>query len=231
VAHSRIASSRPLPFSVFLARRRRRIPITIAMLRPNPPSRRLALSSLLLLCACSGNELVGVHIALAKDGSGVLTTRSLLDPRTASPTEARAQGVTWGARAALHCVQGRFQQLANVRLGDGGLRFSASLGDEMPRLRTYVQRGVTAEWMRALVPDQVARRAMAKVYDPTGKTNEIGDAIRLEVTLPGDVVSSGVQPSGRGVEATHERNRAYLIVPVKTAQEAGDELIWDVSWR
>ncbi|MBM4059586.1 MAG: hypothetical protein FJ265_00605 [Planctomycetes bacterium] len=193
--------------------------------------RALPLALLLLWSACSSGELVGIHVALAKDGSGTVTTRSLVDPATPSPAEARSQGVTWSARASLHCAQGRFQQLADLKIGDGGLRFSPRLGDDQPHLRVFVPRGPAVEWVRALVPDQAARRGMAKVYDPTGRTAEIGEAVRIEITVPGEVVASDVHPGGRGVEAAHEKKRAYLIVPVKAALEAGEELVWDVSWR
>jgi hypothetical protein len=192
---------------------------------------RLLLPALLLLSACSGGELVGVHITLAKDGSGTVTTRSLLEPTLPSPAQSRTQGVNWTASASLQCAQGRFQQLGDLKIGDGGLRFSPRLGDDQPHLRVYVQRGPAVEWVKALVPEQAARRAMAKVYDPTGRTDEIGDAIRLEISLPGEVVTSDVNPTGRGVEAAHERKRAYLVIPVKAALEAGEEMLWDISWR
>lgn len=190
-----------------------------------------SLPVLLLLGACSSGELVGIHIQLAKDGSGTVTTRSLVEPTAQGPAEARTEGVAWSARASIQSAQGKFQQLNDLKIGAGGLRFSARLGDDQPHLRVYVQRGPTAEWVKALVPEAATRRAMAKVYDPTGRTEEIGDAVRIEIVAPSEVVASDVNPGGRGVEAAHERKRAYLIVPVKTAVEAGDELVWDVSWR
>ena len=45
------------------------------------------------------------------------------------------------------------------------------------------------------------------------------------------VVASGVEPAGRGIEATHERNRAHLILPVRNLLQPGSDLIWDVSWK
>jgi hypothetical protein len=191
----------------------------------------LALPFAVLFAACGDPELVGVHIALQKDGSGTLTTRSLVPATDAGPAEAATKGVTFEARANLCCSQGRFQHLADVRLADGEVHFALKAGDEMPGLRAFVKRGPDCKWVQALVPDLEARRAMAKVYDATGKTQEIGDAIRLEIAVPGLVVTSGVQPTGRGVEAAFERAKAYLVIPVRTAVERGDELIWDVSWR
>lgn len=192
---------------------------------------RWLLPMLLATTACSGGELVGIHIDLGKDGSGTVTVRSLVESTTPGPAEARSQGAEWKARASLQCSQGKFQQLQDLKIGDGGLRFSPRLGEDQPHLRVFVPRGPASEWVKALVPNQTTRRAMAKVYDPTGRTEEIGDLIRIEVTLPTEAITSDVNPGGRGVEAAHERKRAYLLIPVKSALEAGDEWIWDISWR
>jgi len=191
----------------------------------------VALLGSLFLAACSGGELVGIHINLNKDGSGLVTTRSLVEQTAAGPAESRTQGVTWQSRACLLAVQGKFDKLNDLKFGGEGLRFSAHLGDDQPHLRVYVQRGPGAEWCKALVPDAATRRAMAKVYDPTGRTQEVGDTLRLEIAVPGEVVTSDVNPGGRGVEPAHERKRATLLIPVKTLLEAADEMVWDISWR
>lgn len=183
----------------------------------------------LALCSCSGGELVGVHVLLQKDGSGHVTTRALVTP-TASPAEAQAQGVSWQSHAGVACAQGTFQDIKALKLGDGGIRFDADLADARPNLRVKLTRGPDAAWVKALVPDLETRRKMAKVYDPTGRTNEIGDTLRIEVSAPGEVFASGVRPAGRGVEAAHEGKRAYLLIPVRTALEAGEELEWSFSW-
>lgn len=190
------------------------------------------LASLLALClpSCSGGELVGVHVNLEKDGSGVVTVRGLFEPTTAGAAEAKAQAVTWQSRAGVACSQGTFTQINDLKLGNGGIRFVAELADDRPSVRVFLQRGPDAEWLKALTPDQAARQAMAKVYDPTGRTKEIGDVVRVEVTVPGQVFASGVRPGGRGIEAAHEGKRAYLLIPVRTGLEAGEELEWSFSW-
>lgn len=193
----------------------------------------LALLSLatLALCSCSGAQLVGVHIDLRKDGTGLVTTRALMEPGP-GPVESKAQGVSWNAKhAGIACSQGSFPDIKALKLGDGSIRFDAELGDVRPNLRVFLKRGPDAEWVRELVPTLAEeRRAMAKLYDPTGRTNEIGDTLRIEVSVPGEVFASGVRPAGRGIEAAHEGKRAYLLVPVRTALDAGDELEWSFSW-
>lgn len=216
-------------FSRFAGAAPARLPSIRVFAMQNP---LLSVCSFLFLClaGCSGGELVGVHVNLQQDGSGTVTVRTLMEPASAGATETRAQGVTWNARAGIACVQGSFARIDDLRLGNGGIRFVAELADERPSMRVFVQRGPDAEWVTALVPDQAARRAMAKVYDPSGRTKEIGDVLRIEVAVPGQVFASGVRPGGRGIEASHEGKRAYLLVPVRTALEAGDELEWSFSW-
>ena len=52
---------------------------------------------------------------------------------------------------------------------------------------------------------------MAQAYDPTGRTKEIGDILRLEVAAPTNVITSGVLPTGRGVEAAVVADRALAL--------------------
>lgn len=184
-----------------------------------------------LLTACSGNELVGVHIKLAKDGTGTVTTRSLVEPTAPGPAETAAAGVSWQARASVQAALGTFRQLDDVKLGGDGLRFKANLGGDQPSIRVYLTRGPGAAWANALIKDQATRRQMAQVYDPSGRTREVGDVIRLELEVPGDVVASSVHPVGRGVEAERERKRAFLLLPARTVLTAGEEMVWDVTWR
>jgi hypothetical protein len=194
------------------------------------PLRLVSCLLLACLCSCSGGELVGVHVNLQADGTGTVTVRTLMQPTSTGAAESRAQGVNWQSRAGLAAAQGSFQQINDLKLGNGGIRFLAELGNDHPNLRVLLQRGPDVAWVTALVPDKETRMAMAKVYDPTGRTREIGDVLRIEVAVPGQVFASGVRPSGRGVEAAHEGKHAYLLVPVRTALEAGDELEWSFSW-
>ncbi len=186
--------------------------------------------AILLLASCSDSELVGIHITLAKDGSGTLTARALQATSAPGPAEARTRGVQWQMRANLTSSQGTFRSVADLALGDREVRF-VTTNEEMPHLRVILKRDRDLAWVQSLVPDQETRRALAKVHDPNSKAKEIADAIRIEVQFPDTVIASGVEPAGRGIEATHERNRAYLILPVSSLLQPGDDLIWDVSWK
>ena len=134
----------------------------------------------------------------------------------------------WQARANLSSSQGAFRNLSDVAFGDGELRFLTT-NEDMLHLRVVVKRGRELSWVESLVPDPETRRSLAIVHDPSGKTKEVADIIRIEVQLPEAVVASGVQPAGRGIEAAHERNRAYLLLPVEVLLEPGEDLVWDIG--
>ncbi len=185
---------------------------------------------MLLLASCSDTELVGIHVALRKDGSGTLTARALHSTNLAGAAESQLKGVEWQARANLVSSQGGFQSIAAVELGNREVRFAPS-NDDQPRLRVFLLRNKDLAWVKALVPDEATRKSLAKVHDPNSKQREIADAIRFEIRLPDQVVSSGVVPTGRGIEAAHEQSRAYLVLPVAAMLTEGDELIWDISWK
>lgn len=185
----------------------------------------------LLFAGCAGNEIVGIHIALQKDGPALVTTRALVDAPQPSPIEVVATGVTWGKRAALVHSRGEVMKLEDLRFGDDGLKFFPRLDGEPRTLRVRVQRGTTAGWVRALTPAQGKRRELAAIYDPRGKTPEVGDVVRLEIAGLTDANSSSVLPSARGVEAGRDGRSAWLVLPVETILEGGEELVWDISWK
>ncbi len=181
-----------------------------------------------LLAACSGNEIVGLHLHLQPDGGASLTTKALVATAAPSPAEGVARGVAWGKRAALVHSQGTVGTLADLRFGDDTLQFLPRL--DANKLTVRLQRSATAGWVAALVPDKNTRRELALVHDPLGKTKEIGDVLRIELVLPGAVNGSSVLPTARGVEAGRESNRAWLSIPVETARDGGEALAWDITW-
>lgn len=185
----------------------------------------------LLLAACSGNELVGLHVALKPGGAAEITTRALVDTPKPGPSEVIAKGVQWQRSAALVHSQGKVENLAALRFGDESLRFAPRLEGEAPSLRVHVQRGPNAGWVQCLALTKAQREPLTRVYDPTGKTKDFADTLRLEVEGSSEVVGSSVLPTARGVEAGRDGKRAWLLIPVATALDGGPELVWDISWR
>lgn len=197
---------------------------------PNMPSLApLSFLLFLLLTGCSGGEIVGLHIALQPDGSATVTARALVESPTPSPAEVLAKNVTWGKRAALVYTQGAVTKISEFTFGDESLQFVQRL--DPTRLTVRIQRGDSAGWVKALVPDRQRRRDLALVYDPLGKTKELGDTLRIEFVLPTKVNASDAQPAARGVSYGKEGNRAFLSIPVETALEKGEPLTWDITWN
>jgi hypothetical protein len=193
------------------------------------PVHRLLLWLLPCLAACSGNEIVGLHLRLQPDGSADLTARSLSASSTPSPAEVVGTGVNWGLRAALVHTQGSVPKLADLRFGDDALQFTPRM--DANKLTVRIQRSATAGWVAALAPDKRTREQLAPVVDPLRKATAVGDVLRLEIELPGATVGSSVLPSARGVEAGRDGRRAWLSIPVDTAREPGEALTWDVTWN
>jgi hypothetical protein len=194
--------------------------------------RTLALVPFLLLllavAGCTGNEIVGLHVAVQPDGSAAITAKALTDSTAPSPAELHAKGVVWGKRAALVHTQGVVQKLEDLRFGDDSFVIKPKL--DAQKITVVLQRGEKVGWLDALVPDKQTRRDLAVVYDPLGKTKEIADVLRLEFVLPRAVVGSDVQRTARGVAPGKEGNRAYLSIPAETAREKGDPIVWDITW-
>ncbi len=188
------------------------------------------LAALMFLFGCGGSELVGIHVDLQQDGSGTITVRSLLP--AAPPTAATgAEGVAWQVHAGLISSQGRFDALAALKVGGGELGFAPQLDGDRPGLRVTVKRGEGTKWLTELTPDRATRQQLARAYDPTGRTAEIGDVVRLEVRVPGEVIASGVLPTGRGVEADRDGRKAILLLPTRAVTDDGDDFVWDITWR
>lgn len=183
----------------------------------------------LMLPACSGSELVGLHLAVQRDGTAVVTVRALVEAAPPSPAEVVAKGATFARRAALVYSQGTVADLAALQFGDDSLQIVPRL--DAGKITVRLQRRPTAAWVGALVPDRSKRRELAAVYDPLGRTKEVGDVLRLEIACPAAVNGSSVLPTARGVEAGREGNRAYLVIPADTAREQGEALSWDITWN
>ena len=186
---------------------------------------------LAVLPACGDQDVVGLHLRLGADGKGVLTTRSLLPSETAGPAEGRVEGVSFQGRANLHCSQGTFSNITDVRIG--GIRFGGwRPTDDSPSLTVYVPLGEDADWARMLAPAVADQDKATKVFDPTGATNGLGRTVKLEVELPGDVVSFGTFPRTRGVQEEKDGRLVQLWIPVDRALTKGQsDLRWDFSWQ
>jgi hypothetical protein len=197
-----------------------------------------ALCVLPFLAACSGSELVGLHLTVLADGSATITAKALVESPTPSPAEVMSKGVAWNRRAALVYSQGNVASLKDLGFGDDSLQIKEKL--DAQKLTILIKPGPTAGWVNCLVPAKQKQQEMTAVYDPnekprnganaSEKAKALGDTLRIELVLPSDVSASSVLRTARGVEAGKERTRAYLIIPADTAREKGDTIEWTVTW-
>lgn len=193
----------------------------------------LLLTALLSLCSCGGGELVGVHVDLAADGSGTVTLRSLSPAAEAPASATQTKGAKWNVHAELVSSQGGFAKIGDLDLADGDITFAPQLDSDRPGLRVIIKRGAGTRWVSLLTPDRATRQKLAKAYDPTGRTKEIGEILRLEIEAPGKVITSGVLPTGRGVTSDRDGDKAILLLPARTVLDVDSkdgDFVWDISW-
>ena len=49
--------------------------------------------------------------------------------------------------------------------------------------------------------------------------------------MPGAVISNGVTPKTRGVNTIEAKQRVTLVLPIDRALDAGDPLVWLITWK
>ena len=140
--------------------------------------------------------------------------------------EAGSEGVEWHDRARLAASRGEFKKIEALRLAD--LEWTRS-GERGLRLRLPM--GPAARWHALLAPDPARRQRAATAIDPARPSSGVGEAIRIEIELPGDVTAVGHAPTIRLVRSDKDGRKAILTVPVAAARTEGPALVFDVAWR
>jgi hypothetical protein len=196
---------------------------------------RLRIASLILpllaLSACDETDAVSVRVRIHEDLSGTVTTSGLSVPSQETPIQVESQGAVWQSRVAVLCASGRFDQVASLKLSD--LSFTSGEGGEgLCFVRVQLPRGDGAKWHRALVPLTADERHEARdALDPSGKSKDAGESIKIEIELPKNVVGNGLIGKTRGVKSSSDGAVATLLVPVETARTAGDSIVWHLTWQ
>lgn len=165
-------------------------------------------------------------MVLAADGAGSVTCRSLAVVEEPGPMEAGSEGVEWHDRARLAASRGEFKKIETLRLAD--LEWTRS-GERGLRLRLPM--GPAARWHALLAPAPERRERVATAIEPARPNSGVGEAIRFEVELPGEVTAVGHAPAIRLVRSDKDGRKAILSVPVAAARTEGPALVFDVAWR
>ena len=190
-----------------------------------------ALSLALLFTSCDESDTIALHLRVNADLSGSLTSTALAPGTSQSRMQEVTEGASWKSRVDLVCSAGDFTSINQLKLADIVLSGGAGT-DGFSFLRVSLPRGEKVRWAEALVPlskDERARAALA--LDPSGKSKDVGETIKIEITLPSDAIGNGVTGKTRGMKASAEGNVATLLVPVDIAKTAGDPIVWHLTWQ
>ncbi len=187
----------------------------------------LALAS--LSAACGNSAVATVRIQLNADGSGQVTTSSLLTTDERAPLEQASTGVQWDRRVQLACAHGTFAAAGGLELADLQLQ-SGTTPAGFHYLELVLPGGADAQWPAMMTPAAGDRDAARQTFDPR---RDLGapDLVAFEVDVPGRVASSAVTPKPRGAETDHTERRATLELSVDRVRERDGPFRWLVTWR
>lgn len=191
--------------------------------------RPLHLASLVLVMSvtgCDAEDLSSVKLTLAADGSGTVRVTTLEAPTAAAGAETHSAGIAWKSRARVVTSSGSFASLSALRVAD--VRFLGSGRFLSINVPLSPERG----WAKVLAPADDAERR--RVRDALGSPEAKGVAtrVKLEVKLPGKIVSAGVHPVLPSVKVTVNKAKGIATLVLPTDLEAKDhsELAWHLTW-
>jgi hypothetical protein len=197
----------------------------------NRPTTALLFASLLALSACDETDAVAVRIRLRDDLSGTVRTSALVLPAAEGTVQSETQGVTWSNRVDVACATGTFASFGDLHVSD--LRFEAGGGEAaIGFARITIPRGETARWPKAFVPlSAPERKDAAAALDPSGKSQDVGATIKIEIELPAVVIGNGVTGKTRGTKVENEGTVATLVVPIDSVAAETDPIVWHLTWQ
>ncbi len=190
----------------------------------------LLLGTALVLAACDQTDASAVKITLKPDLSGEVLSSSVIVKPAEGPVQKAASGVSWNTTGAVVVAKGTFADITKMDIG--GITFAIGGPGADPMLRVTLPRGPDAKWP-ALFTDasKDARAIAAKALEPGAKNPTIGEAIKIQITIPGVVVTAGETSKARGVNSSFEETTVTLSVPVAAAIAPGDPIVWHITWR
>lgn len=191
----------------------------------------LCLALTALVTSCDESDVVAIRIRLAEDFSGEVGTSSVRIPDPALPMEHITAGIDWSDRLHMVAARGQFQNLGDLAVEDITFEVGQA-GERLNYLEVTLPRGPEARWPRTLVPlSEEERVTAAKTLDPSGRMREVGGVVKIEIELTNRVVGHGITVRARGAKEKAEGSKATLVVPLATALEPDEPLVWHLTWR
>lgn len=203
----------------------------------------LCLAAMMTLSACDERDASSLRLDLKDDLSGNVVASGLVAPKqpAAVETGTTGGGVEWSGRAGVMVSRGSFKKIDDLNIG--GITFQtidagsvATTGVLRPRLiKVSIPRGADVKWPALFAGASDDERASAQRVLSTeadGSPNtDLGTSLKITVSIPGKVISSGIALRARGLSAEKDATTATLIMPVELAKQPGEPLVWHISWE
>ncbi len=203
----------------------------------------LCLMAAMTLSACDERDAASLRLDLKADLSGAVVASGLVAPMQPAAVETGTSGggVSWTGRAGVMVSRGSFKKIDDLNIG--GITFQtidagsvATTGVLRPRLiKVSIPRGADVKWpaLFAGASDDEragAQRVLSTEADGSPNT-DLGTSVKITVSIPGKVISSGIAMRARGLSAEKDATTATLIMPVELAKQPGEPLVWHISWE
>lgn len=184
----------------------------------------------LFLAGCDENNAISIRLRVQEDMSGVVMTSALSQPSGSGAVESAAVGATFDREFALRGSKGKFAALDGLAVGD--VKFSAGASETGLRwVRVELPTGADARWPGLFVPlTEPERRAAAEAFELSREARDVGKMFRIEIELPGAIVSNGAAGKVRGMKNESDGRLASLTVPIEASRAGTEPIVWQLTW-
>ncbi len=191
----------------------------------------LVLCVCLFLIGCDESDLTSIKMVCNADGSGTIRVNCAGVPGEPKAVEQACGGTQWSNRIKITSTIGEFASIADLNVA--GITFE--LPEPTKKLQSMVvtlPRGEDALWAEIIAPATEDERAQAAAaFDEKGRLESLGDNIKIEIELPGEVVATGTMPYVKKVAASYKRNTATLTAAVDQVRTSGEAISWIFTWQ
>lgn len=192
----------------------------------------------LLVAGCDEQDAASVKIELKPDLSGTIVASGVVIPAESAATEKGTASVKWEGRAGVVVSKGAFASIDSLKIGEvmfetAGAGSVNTTGVPKPHvLRVQLPRGKAVKWAALFAGEsEEMRGGVRRVLDPANEKSAIAAGVKLTITVPGKVISSGINMRARALSASGEDKTATLYVPLDLVGQEGAPLVWHVTWE
>lgn len=189
----------------------------------------LACAGTVCLVGCDETDVASMRITLDEELSGGIVITCLRRDGNARAA-GDIVGVTMVQQAQVVSRAGRFANLSDVEAFD--ITFEA--GETAAGVHYVTVRlppPAEALWDQSLtVPDAEQRRDATRAFGPAPDAEKLGSRVKIQITVPGEVLSEGVSGENREIVSRGKGPTAVLLVPLDWGEAGGEAVLWHVTW-